>query len=267
MTENNFFCLFNTGDFATVIVEKHENDPSEPVRGFFVLDGGSGFSLAAKRAAVRVYSVLKNQGVPVSKYSAMFDLSMEPAQELMNISGQSGGLSFALALASRITEKGNGPVAATGIIEADGSIGKVRQTDLNAKIEAACRALPKGGLMFYPQDNQISHEIRETLKKRGIGLTPVVTVAQALHISGIIDVYDVPVEPAPKNYLNALFVVLLLLLVLAVGLISLSKNPGTHIDSVRLISDSKKNEDQKQPLPEIQPVSVSEKKKRNKGFE
>jgi len=229
MTEHNFYCLFNTGDFAAVTVEKYENDPSEPVQGFFVLDGGRGFSLAAKRAAVRVYSVLKNQGMSVPKYSVMFDLLMDSTQDLMSVSGQSGGLAFALALASDITGKGRGSVAATGIIEADGSIGKVLQADLDAKIEAACRALSRGGVLICPQDNQISDEIKEKLEGKGIELIQVATVAQALHVSGIIsisevsDVRDAPGKLAQRRYLPAFFFVLLLLLILAVGLFSLIK--------------------------------------------
>ena len=274
MTEHNFYCLFNTGDFATVTVEKHETDPSEPVQGFFVLDGGRGFSLAAKRAAVRVYSVLKNQGMSVSKYSAMFDLLMDSTQDLMSVSGQSGGLAFALALASEIMGKGCGPVAATGIIEADGSIGKVLQADLDAKIEAACRALSKGGVLICPQDNQISDESREVLKGKGIELIRVAAVAQALHVSGIINTPDVleipgvPVKPAERRYLTALFVVLLLLLILAVGLLFLNESSGTRIGS--LTSDLKMNGDRKQPLSEIQPVSSSAPEKEtvlNQGFE
>jgi len=276
MTEHNFYCLFNTGDFATVTVEKHETDPSEPVQGFFVLDGGRGFSLAAKRAAVRVYSVLKNQGMSVPKYSAMFDLLMDSTQDLMSVSGQSGGLAFALALASEIMGKGCGPVAATGIIEADGSIGKVLQADLDAKIEAACRALSKGGVLICPQDNQISDESREVLKGKGIELIRVAAVAQALHVSGIINIPDVsdipgvPVKPAEKRYLSALFVALLLLLVLAVGLFTLHKSSGTRIGSGSLTSDPKMNGDQKQLLSEIQPVSSSAPEKEkvlNQGFE
>ena len=270
MTENNFFCLFDTGDFATVIVEQHENDPSEPVQGFFVLDGGSGFSLAAKRAAVKVYSVLKNQGVAVRKYSAMFDLSMKSTQDLGSISGQSGGLAFALALASEITKKGHGPVAATGIIEADGSVGKVRQADLDAKIEAACRALARGGLMLYPRDNHISDRIRRTLKERGIGLVPVMTVVQALHISGIIDDHGGPVEAVPrKTYLKFLPIVLLLLLILTIGLFFLNRRPEPSVGSDSFVSEAKDHGEFKPPIPGVQPVSeaVSEKKMLDKGFE
>jgi len=276
MTEHNFYCLFNTGDFATVTVEKHENDPSEPVQGFFVLDGGRGFSLAAKRAAVRVYSVLKNQGLSVPKYSAMFDLLMESTQDLMSVSGQSGGLVFALTLASEITGKSRGSVAATGIIEADGAIGKVLQADLDAKIEAACRALSRGGVLICPQDNQISDEIKEKLEGKGIELIQVATVAQALHVSGIIsisevsDVRDAPGKLAQRRYLPAFFFVLLLLLILAVGLFSLNKSSGTRIGSGSSTSDSKISGDQNPPLSEKQSVSSSAPEKEevlNQGFE
>lgn len=188
MSADNFFCLFDTGDFAAVIVEKYENSPLEPVQGFFLMNGSSGFSLAAKRAAVRVYSVLKNQGLDVRKYSAMFDLSMASTRDLGSISGQSAGLAFALALASDIAGKGHGAVAATGIIEADGAIGRVRQEDLDAKIQAACRALPNGGLILYPQDNRISSAAQESVKEKRIKAIPVGTVAQALHISGICEI-------------------------------------------------------------------------------
>ena len=263
MTEHNFYCLFNTGDFAAVTVEKYENDPSEPVQGFFVLDGGRGFSLAAKRAAVRVYSVLKNQGLSVPKYSVMFDLLMESTQDLMSVSGQSGGLVFALALASDITGKASGSVAATGIVEADGAIGKVLQADLDAKIEAACRALSRGGVLICPQDNQISDEIREKLEGKGIELIQVASVAQALHESGIIsisevsDVRDAPGKLAQRRYLPAFFFVLLLLLILAVGLFSLNKSSETPIGSDSSTFDSKMSGDQKPPLSENQSVSSS----------
>ena len=269
MTANNFFCLFDTGDFATVIVEKYENgplEPAEPVQGFFLMNGSSGFSLAAKRAAVRVYSVLKNKGIAVRKYSAMFDLSMESTQDLGSISGQSGGLAFALALASEITGKGHGSVAATGIIEADGSIGRVRQEGLDAKIEAACRALPKGGLMLYPRDNQISNAAKERLKGKRIEAIPVGTAEQALHISGISEIYDAPVVFARKRYLNVLFVGFLLLLALTViGLLSLNKPPGTLDHSA---PGFKLHGEQKCPLPETPPVSDPERKKAlYNGFE
>ena len=268
MIEHNFYCLFNTGEFARVIVEKHENDPSEPVQGFFILEGGAGFSLAAKRAAVKVYSVLKNQGMSIPKFSAMFDLSMASTQDLMNLSGQSGGLVFALALASEITKKGYASVAATGIIAADGSIGKVKQADFSAKVEAACRALPEGGVMLYPRDNRIPDENIEILKGKGIDVIPVETVAQALLMAGISGAHDAP-EPTKRSCFTALFVLLLLLLALIVGVFFLNHSPGTVVGSGGFVFDSKVHGENQAPFPKIHPFSVSaleKKTKLDKGF-
>ena len=255
MADNNVFCLFDSGDFAQVSVEKHENDPGEPVQGFFILDGGAGFSLAAKRAAVRVYSELKNQGISIPKFSAMFDLSMTSPRDLMNLSGQSGGLSFALALASKITGKKIGSIAATGIIGAEGFINKVKQSDFGSKMDAAFRALPRGGIIFYPRDNHISSEIKEMLKSKGIECIPVTTVSQALRVAGIYDDVEKPDIPLKKEPSKSLAVFVVLLLLFAAALIYLYASKATIAGSGNREFDLKAQEDQIDTLPEIIPTS------------
>lgn len=187
MNKNTVYCLFDTGDFAEVVVEIYDNDPSEPVQGYFLLDAGRhGFSLAAKRAAVRVFSILESRKTVLRKYSAMFDLSMAKSTDLTNIAGESGGLAFALVLAGEVMISSHKPVAATGIISADGSVDSVKQEGFDAKLDAAYRALPRGGLVLYPEENFIDDEIRERFKQKEIELFSVKTVAEALDVAGIV---------------------------------------------------------------------------------
>jgi len=232
------YCLFDTGEAVKVNVDVYDNDSSDPVRGFFQMNGSGGFAIAAERAAGKVYTALKANNLSVGRYSAMFDLSMEEETELLNIGGQSGGLSFALALASELTGTEHPEVAATGIIEADGTISLVKEDDFKAKLDGACRVLSNGGLILYPEKNQVPGDTRLRLVEKGIGIIPVNSIAQALRLSGISPMFfpkrKAPFTPFQKKKRYAwILSVALLAMILLWGLLYIQPSSKPEIKSMQ----------------------------------
>lgn len=174
--------LFESGNSVAVDLSLF-SAPKEnirPIDAYVVTEAEGTVTYSARRAAGAVYEVVKNYNPDIGPLVAGFDFTAK-----FQVTGESGGLAFAVALAKRLLKKDPGPVAATGIVESShngGPIKKVR--GIEAKLEAAGMVLPSGGWIFYPEENEneISLELRIRLISNGLSLYPVSSVAQTLEI-------------------------------------------------------------------------------------
>ena len=112
-------------------------------------------------------------GIAVGERTITPELPVPVHFSLANVEGPSGGLMFALAIYAELTgdRRSLPPVAGTGTIAADGSVGPIEGTQ--QKIIAAERAGARTFLV--PLQNY-----KDVKSERGITVVPVATFAQAL---------------------------------------------------------------------------------------
>jgi len=109
------------------------------------------FQESAQRAAALCYYWAETHGLNPQPYVAGIDLAgIEKGDSL---TGESGGVAFAVALAKMMFAEDPGPVAATGIVtpKDGGQIEAIR--GLSSKLDAAAENLPAGSWVFYPKAN------------------------------------------------------------------------------------------------------------------
>jgi len=181
--ENDIWILFENGENAKVHCSFHEpvNKSTKPVDAY-VLSGGVGFDRSARRAAEVVYNWCNASGRKQKPFVAGIDL---PGLSKGPVSGESGGLAFALALASCLTGQDMPDVAATGEIVSgygDGPLTAIR--GIEKKLESAAKVLGDGGIIFYPliNEDEIGSALKEEIILKNIQLHGVVSVNDALTV-------------------------------------------------------------------------------------
>ncbi len=176
------FMLFESGNVVSVDLSLF-SAPKEnirPIDAYVVTEADGTVTHSARRAAGAVYEVAGNEVSEMGPIVAGFDFKAD-----FPVTGESGGLAFAVALAKRLFNKDPGPVGATGIVETSYNGGPVKKVrGIEAKLKAAGLVLPSGGWIFYPQENEheVSPELRKNLMGKGLKLYPVSSVAQTLEI-------------------------------------------------------------------------------------
>jgi len=143
--------LFENGSGVQVNLSLYSppGERARPVDAYVVTECEGGFTGSARRAAETVYHVLQAQGVEMDPVVVGYDLQGLPAGA--PVTGESGGLAFAVALAKRILGQDPVSVAATGEITSshgDGVVGPVR--GIAAKLTAAGRLAPVRSWVLYP---------------------------------------------------------------------------------------------------------------------
>jgi hypothetical protein len=111
--------------------------------------------------------------------------------QLFNVHGRSADLAFALALASSVQAAhgldGEAPraVAATGVLDDDGHVGKV--DGIAAKFALALAHLPPGSVFVFPKPNEcdLPAEASARASERGLTLVPVTELEEALRQLGL----------------------------------------------------------------------------------
>jgi hypothetical protein len=174
--------LFESGNSVSVDLSLF-SAPKEnirPIDAYVVTEAEGTVTYSARRAAGAVYEVVRNYKPDIGPLVAGFDFTAK-----FQVTGESGGLAFAVALAKRLLNKDPGPVAATGIVESSHNGGPIKRVrGIEAKLEAAGMILPSGGWIFYPEENEneISVELCSSLISKGLSLYPVSSVAQTIEI-------------------------------------------------------------------------------------
>jgi hypothetical protein len=174
--------LFESGNSVSVDLSLF-SAPKEnirPIDAYVVTEAEGTVTYSARRAAGAVYEVIRDYRSDIGPVVAGFDFKAN-----FPVTGESGGLAFAVALAKRLLNKDPGPVAATGIVESSHNGGPIKRVrGVEAKLKAASLALPSGGWVFYPEENEneISAELRSRLISKGLKLYPVSSVSQTIKI-------------------------------------------------------------------------------------
>jgi hypothetical protein len=110
---------------------------------------------------------------------------------LVNVQGRSADLAFALALAANLTRADGDlslalpPLAATGVMNEEGRLTRVEA--MAAKLDAAIAALPSGGVVVYPRENEadVTADLAGLAARRGIELLPSASLEEALRGLGV----------------------------------------------------------------------------------
>jgi hypothetical protein len=214
--------LFESGNAVSVDLSLF-SAPKEnirPIDAYVVTEAEGTVTYSARRAAGAVYEVVSDYPPEIDPVVAGFDFNAD-----FPVTGESGGLAFAVALAKRLLNNDPGPVAATGIVESShngGPIKKVR--GIEAKLKAAGLVLPSGGWVFYPEENknEVSAQLHSRLISKGLKLYPVSSVAQTIEIlfAGTPLKKNKPVQRVyPKKPILISFFLVLIIMVTSIGII------------------------------------------------
>jgi hypothetical protein len=209
--------VFENGSHYSVDCSLHTAPAGhpKPVDAYLLTEHEGDFTIAARKAVHAVFACAEKRGLyqhqgPVI---AGFDLS-ERVNLDAGLAGQSGGLCFALCFAEKLLKKDIGNIAATGVIEADGKIGKVK--GIETKLKIAADLVQAQGMIFFPEKNlsDMSQDLKDFLKEKKIKAFPVADIDQ------VFDILFKKEEPfVKKSFLNK-SIVFVVLLVIA-GIVSM----------------------------------------------
>lgn len=194
--QSKTWMLFESGNGVSVDLSLYSpsKDKARLIDAYVVTECEGDFTGSARRAAEAVYNVVRQHGSMLDPVVVGYDLQGLPGGR--PVTGESGGLAFAIALAKQVLEQDPGPVAATGEVKSGhggGPVGAVK--GIVAKLEAAGRLMPENGFVFYPKENDsdIQEGLRRSLTDKGLRLQPVSSVAEALGL-----LFELP-EPQIKT--------------------------------------------------------------------
>lgn len=218
------FLLFDNGNYYCVNCSLFPPRPESPrpADAYIVSESEGDFTIAAKNASHAAYTSLKLRGVKILPRTAGIEL-LERTNAKANIAGESGGLCFAIAFAKALLKSDMPDIAATGIINADGTIKKIK--GIKTKLETAAQLVNNNGIVFYPKENRYNipdelswifmqkqikcHAVSHIDEVFDILLTPLkqktsfikisVALIIALIIAGISGYYFSRVKEASKN--------------------------------------------------------------------
>jgi hypothetical protein len=249
MRGSGTWMLFEGGDAARVDLSVYSSPKggNRPIDAYVVTECEGDFTAAARRASEAVFHVTRRYFSDESSVVIGYDLGGVPGES--PLSGESGGLAFALALAKVVLKQDPGPVAATGEITSGsngGPVGAVKGVE--AKLTAAGTVMSDGGWVLYPTDNdrEVSGDLRKTLSDKGLRMVPVSSVAHALELLFTIDITREEHALQPSRRGNRHKAAALLILACAVV--------GAAIWKPLISTLSFQNE---QPPEKIHPVSVA----------
>ena len=206
--------VFEDGSYYSVDCSLHtapKGNP-KPVDAYLFTEPEGDFTIAARKASHAVFTCAEQRGLYEHKgpIIAGFDLS-ERIRLDTSLTGQSGGLCFAVCFAKKLLKTDPGNIAATGVIEADGKIGRVKGIEI--KLKTAAHLTKEQGIILFPEENlpDISQDLKQLLKKKNIKSFPVANIDQVFDI--LFKKESVP--PYKKSFLNkqVLFFILMLVVV------------------------------------------------------
>ena len=182
--------LFSSRNAMRVNAVLHQNDlPDHNISS--VKDFDWAMNDAARRGCNAALKWFQGRGGPDRTYSVSFDMPDKSSGE--RLTGASGGLAFAVAVARKVRKAHKvrddalGAVAAVGVVKSGDDGGPVGCVgDIEAKIEGALEDLPAGGHLIYPQDNKeeiekITPALWKELAEKNIKMLAVESVDDALN--------------------------------------------------------------------------------------
>ena len=154
---------------------------SKPVDAYVLAESDEAFTIAAQKAVHGLYAAALERGLAIAPTTAGFDLVERKGGDAQ-ITGLSGGLSFALAFAKQALGRDPGHIAATGVVQAGGGIGRVR--GIEAKLETALTLLGRGDILLFPRSNldEIPDALLARIREKGIRPLPVAEMGEVLDL-------------------------------------------------------------------------------------
>ena len=266
--------LFDNGNYYCVNCTIFPPKPGSPrpADAYIVSESEGDFTIAARNAAHAAYTGLKLRGEKISPHVAGIEL-LERTDAKANIAGESGGLCFAIAFAksllNSLLNSEMPDIAATGVINADGTIKKVK--GIKTKLETAVDLVSPTGSVFYPEENKynIPYELALIFKQKQIKCYAV------NHINEVFDILLTPLKPKTSFVKIAMALIIAAVIAGISGyyffpVADISKNVPENI-SKKISSDEIKNTvtEPPEPLPKVikttLPVEITPND--NKGFD
>ena len=190
---NKIFVIFESGRTYSLncTVYSANKGYSRPVDAYIITESDGDFTTAAKRAVESVYSYTVKKGFSITPSIAGFDL-LERDNQTIQISGESGGLAFAVAFAKCILKPylaksdfdnlNNKDVAATGVISSNGTIKRVN--GIEQKLKKAAEILPENSWILFPEENQkdITFELEKIFKNKNHKVSAVSNVDMIMEL-------------------------------------------------------------------------------------
>jgi len=175
--------IFENGTYYSVNCSLHRmpKDYPKPVDASLVTENEGDFTIAARKAVHAVFPHVKRVVKIGWSISAGFDLSERTGMDA-GIAGQSGGLNFAVCFAKKTLRSDPGHGAATGIIEADGKIGRVK--GIETKLKAVKDLVGENGIILFPEENlpDIPTRMMARFEKESIQYYPVGHLSQVMDL-------------------------------------------------------------------------------------
>lgn len=181
---NVFFLPFESGEIGRVTFSLYSapKSQSRPVDAYVVTECEGNFTSAARRAAEAAYNHAASAALQPDRVVVGFDVHADSSRNAP-MTGESGGLLFALSFAASLLKFDTGPVAATGVILSSSGHGPIGRVDgIAEKLSGAIEALPGNASILYPAANQpeISGHLRTAAGSKNISLHPVASVGEAV---------------------------------------------------------------------------------------
>ncbi|HCY88357.1 MAG TPA: hypothetical protein DHV36_24685 [Desulfobacteraceae bacterium] len=219
---NRTFLLFEDGSHYTVFCTPYPMPPgtSRPVDAYILTEPLGDFTVAAQKAVHAVFSAALERNLRLDPVNAGFDLAERVGREA-DITGQSGGLAFAVAFAGQVLETDSGRVAATGEVQGDGRITGV--AGIEKKLTTALDLLSAGDTLLFPRENldDIPASLMTRLREKRI--TP-------MAVSRMDEVIDVLLgerrAPTKGSRLRRVLLIVLLLAALALAALEFYSGKG-----------------------------------------
>ena len=188
---------FENGDIASVSLSlyKAPKGQSRPIDAYVVTECEGDFTGAARRAAEAVYNLAQKKLPRIGQMVIGLDIQgLSPGSA--PVTGESGGLSFAIAIAGELFKK-KIPIAATGVVSSRVN-GKVDRVEgIVKKLTAAAEIIPQQGRILYPTDNhdEIPESVFRLARDKRITLHPVATIAEAIYAA-----YGIEIDNGKTKY-------------------------------------------------------------------
>lgn len=225
-TSQQTYILFEDGHSVEVNLSLYAapKGSNRPIDAYLVTECEGDFTRAARRAAETVYNKLQTTQ-DLEPQVVGFDLhGLEAGQ---SITGGSGGLAFAIALAKKLySGKDIGPVAATGEIQSSRGGGVINPVKgITAKLLAASQRVPENGWVFYPKENEkeVPEGLKKVCRKKGINLYAVATVNEALDL--LFGMQEAQTGGAAGKTNKTIYLLMVFLIIAATGLILFFNRP------------------------------------------
>jgi len=200
--QNSILLPFENGEIAQVSlsVYKAPKGQNRPVDAYVVTECEGDFTGSARRAAEAAYQLLQKRLPRLDQMVIGLDIQgISPGTS--PVTGESGGLTFAVAIAGELLKERRA-IAATGVISSSGDGSVSRVEGIAQKLTAAAENLPETGRILYPADNhdEIPDSVYALARDKNLTLHPVTTISEAIDEAYDLNLQDTKPQKSPAKF-------------------------------------------------------------------